>query len=406
MRFTRIAAGLVIVILGALPARAGDDNRTPGARLAEIEAAQKAVFEQFSAELQKVEQTEKAQAPLVERFHRSLRRNVEAAFDLARAYPSDPAAFEALKFVIMRNRAGPGDGSARALRMILERGDFRAAGQGNYLATVALTLRQYPDAEKVLRGVLDENPIRSERADACYWLAQYRFQQARLVRKLRAAPDEIKDYEKYTAAQPISEYLKEHDPDALEMESETLLERVVAEFGDVRTGDDPRTLGTVASGELFSRRNLQVGKTAPDIDGTDHEGNGLKLSDYRGKVVVLTFSGNWCGPCRGMYPQERKLVAELRDKPFALVSVDTDKDVATLRKSITAGEVTWRSWWDGGTDGPITTRWGVVSFPSIFVLDSAGVIRFKDVRGDDLDRAVATLLKERAAEKSGAKQTK
>ena len=181
---------------------------------------------------------------------------------------------------------------------------------------------------------------------------------------------------------------------------------MVAEFGDVPSGDDSRTLGTIASGELFSRRNLQVGVIAPEIDGMDHEGKAFKLSDFRGKVVVLTFSGNWCGPCRGMYPQERNLVAQQKDKPFALVSVDTDKDLATLKKSITDGEVTWRCWWDGGTDGPITTRWGVISFPSIFVLDNSGVIRFKDLRGDDLDRAVATLLREPSREKSGANGTK
>jgi thiol-disulfide isomerase/thioredoxin len=215
----------------------------------------------------------------------------------------------------------------------------------------------------------------------------------------------MRDYQKYTAAQPIAEFVNEHDPDALEMESEALLERVVAEFGDVRPEEEPRTLGTIASGELFSRRNLGVGKTAPEIDGFDHEGKRFKLSDYRGKVVVLTFSGNWCGPCRGMYPQERKLVADLKDKPFALVSVDTDEDVTTLTRSITTGEVTWRAWWDGGTVGPITTRWGVASFPSIFVLDSAGVVRFKDVRGDDLDRAVATLLKEVTPEINGANRT-
>ena len=170
---------------------AADDPRTLRARLAEIEAAQKAVFEQFSAETQKVGQTEEAQAAVVERFYLNLQKNVDAAIDLARAYPRDPAAFEALKFVILRNRAGPGDGSARALRMILERGDLRAAGQGNYHPTVALTLRQYTDAEKVLRGVLDENPIRAERASACYWLAEHLDQQARLVRKLRAKPEEM-----------------------------------------------------------------------------------------------------------------------------------------------------------------------------------------------------------------------
>jgi peroxiredoxin len=204
----------------------------------------------------------------------------------------------------------------------------------------------------------------------------------------------MKDYEKYLAAQPIAQFVSSHDPDALDKACEALLERVVAEFGDVKTGEEPRALGLIASGELFSRRNLQVGSPAPEIEGTDHEGRNFKLSDFRGKVVVLTFSGNWCGPCRGMYPQERLLVANLKDKAFALVSVNTDKDAKTVRHSIASGEITWRCWCDGGTDGPITTRWGIVSFPSIFVLDYSGVIRFKDVRGDDLDRAVMTLLGE------------
>jgi hypothetical protein len=95
-------------------------------------------------------------------------------------------------------------------------------------------------------------------------------------------------------------------------------------------------------------------------------------------------------------------VASLKDKPFALVSVNTDKDSDTLKKSIESGEITWRCWWDGGTDGPITTRWGVVSFPTIFVLDRAGAIRFKDVRGDELDRAVAALLRELPTGRTGA----
>jgi peroxiredoxin len=213
-----------------------------------------------------------------------------------------------------------------------------------------------------------------------------------MVRRLRERPGERKLYERYLAAAPIGEFVKEKDPEALDKASEAMLERAVAEFGDVTLPGYKRPLSELASGELFAARNLGVGKAAPEIEGVDHEGRPFKLSETRGKVVVLAFSGNWCGPCVGMYPQERALLEKFKDRPFTMVSVDTDEDVETLKRAIASGEVTWRCWWDEGTDGPITTRWGIVSFPSIFVLDRDGVIRFKEVRGDDLDRAVSGLL--------------
>jgi thiol-disulfide isomerase/thioredoxin len=116
--------------------------------------------------------------------------------------------------------------------------------------------------------------------------------------------------------------------------------------------------------------------------------------------VVLTFSGNWCGPCVGMYPQERELVAKLKGKPFAMVSVNTDAKVDTLKSSIASGEITWRCWWDGSA-GPIATRWGIEGFPTIFVLDPSGTIRFKNVRGDELDKAVDSLLGEASGGEPG-----
>ena len=210
-------------------------------------AAQKATSQRYSAELQKAQRTKEAQAPATERFLRELHINVEAAFALARANPGDPAAFEALKFVIRTNRAGPGDATARALKMVLEGKHVRDSDQRGYLAQVALPLVQYPDAERILRGVLEENPSFAERGQACFWLAYHLHYQARMVRKLRKKPDEMKDYEKYTAAQPIAQFVAEHDPDALEKASEALFERVVADFGDVKASDDTRTLGVIGA---------------------------------------------------------------------------------------------------------------------------------------------------------------
>jgi hypothetical protein len=57
--------------------------------------------------------------------------------------------------------------------------------------------------------------------------------------------------------------------------------------------------------------------------------------------------------------------------------------------------ITWRSFWDGGnTGGPIATQYDVHSWPTIYVLDARGVIRYKNVRGEELDKAVDALLKE------------
>jgi thiol-disulfide isomerase/thioredoxin len=135
-----------------------------------------------------------------------------------------------------------------------------------------------PEAESLLRAVLSEHPNRYDRAQACHMLAIYWY--------------------------------------------------------------DKRPLGVIADGELFALRHLSVGKAPPDISGHDHEGKPLALSNYRGNVVVVTFSGNWCGPCVGMYPQERELVAKMKDKSFALLSVNTDANVETLKKSIAAGDIT------------------------------------------------------------------
>jgi peroxiredoxin len=215
-----------------------------------------------------------------------------------------------------------------------------------------------------------------------------------MVRKLRDRPGDQKDYERYVAAAPIGQLVREKEPDSLDKASEALLERAAGEFGDVRLNGQGRPLSVIAGGELFAMRNLVVGKIAPMIEGLDQEGKPFKLSETRGKVVVLTFSGNWCGPCVGMYPQERALLVKFKDRPFAMVSVNTDQDIETLRKAIASGEITWRCWWDGRT-GPVTEHWGVMQFPAIFLLDEDGVIRAKpNHQSESLAKMVEDLLDE------------
>jgi len=96
-----------------------------------------------------------------------------------------------------------------------------------------------------------------------------------------------------------------------------------------------------------------------------------------------------------MYPHERSLVKRLAGKPFALLGVNSDKDREVLKEVMAKEEITWRSWWDGGsTRGPIASQYNVSGWPTIYVLDDKGVIRYKGVRGEAMDKAVDTLLAE------------
>lgn len=100
-----------------------------------------------------------------------------------------------------------------------------------------------------------------------------------------------------------------------------------------------------------------------------------------------------------MYPHERSLVKRLADKPFALLGINSDRDREALKETVAKEEITWRSWWDGGSiEGPIATKWDVEGWPTVYVLDARGVIRFTHAHGEKLDEAVDALLKELEAD--------
>ena len=95
-----------------------------------------------------------------------------------------------------------------------------------------------------------------------------------------------------------------------------------------------------------------------------------------------------------MYPHERSLVKRLKDSPFALLGINSDSNREALKETLEEESITWRSWYDGPPNGPIAKAWNVQGWPTIYVLDHEGKIRYRDVRGEAMDKAVDTLLKE------------
>jgi peroxiredoxin len=150
-------------------------------------------------------------------------------------------------------------------------------------------------------------------------------------------------------------------------------------------------------GASFMVRALTVGKTAPEMTGQDLAGSSFRLSDYRGKVVVVTFSADWCAICRSQHPYLRLMQELYANWPFAILGVETGAAETVQRLKAQHG-LEFRSVWDGtGGDagrGQITTAWNVLGWPTTYVLDADGVIRFVDLRDEDLLKGVRQLLAE------------
>lgn len=99
-----------------------------------------------------------------------------------------------------------------------------------------------------------------------------------------------------------------------------------------------------------------------------------------------------------MVPHERSLVEKYKDKPFALIGVNFDNSKEEMRKVQEANKINWRSFYDG-QEGPIGKKWAIQFLPTIYVIDHKGIIRYKNVRGDEMDKGIETLVKEAVADK-------
>jgi thiol-disulfide isomerase/thioredoxin len=281
---------------------------------------------------------------------------------LAENYPNSPSALGALSFLVRQGTAtidvqgAAWQAKEQALDFVLKRhlNDPRVIEIFGRLSVSLPSAK----AESLLRTAMAECPDQAMRASACMSLARYLETQGRNHKQLRALKDKSRltnverGYKLF--AGPYLEYKCPYDRDKTNAEIERLLARIIDEYPDARpaTGEGTRTYAEKARAMLFELKHLRPGKTAPDIEGRDADGTKFRLSDYQGKVILLTFSANWCPPCHELYPLERELAAKFKDEAFALLSVTMDERVDTLKSSLASGEITWRCWWDG-VDGPI-----------------------------------------------------
>jgi thiol-disulfide isomerase/thioredoxin len=146
---------------------------------------------------------------------------------------------------------------------------------------------------------------------------------------------------------------------------------------------------------LFAIERLQIGMVAPDLAGYDVNGNKIKLSQFRGNVVMIVFWATWCVPCMEMLPHERELVTKLEGKPFTLLGISVDQDLPLLKQTVRKERITWPTIHDPpNSSDSIAAKWRIDSFPTIFVLDHKGVIRYRDLMPFQIEATVHSLLLE------------
>jgi peroxiredoxin len=125
--------------------------------------------------------------------------------------------------------------------------------------------------------------------------------------------------------------------------------------------------------ENAGEKAIQDRKPAPDFMLTDAKGALIKLSDYKGRVVLLNFWATWCGPCKIEIPWFVEFQNKYKDRGLAVLGVSMDEDGwQTVRPFIAAQNMNYRV--AIGTD-QVTRRYGgIASLPTTFIIDQEGKI--------------------------------
>jgi AhpC/TSA family len=282
-----ILGGSLALLLGLAAAAAQSDGPKKPATPAE---QYRAILKEYQVAASGGDGTDEGRKKVIAQVDK-LRDGIAQKFlDLAKKNPADPIAVDALTQAIwmVNYNSFPSGGKespgSKAMTLLL-RDHVPSDKLGPICLRITLGFRA--EHEVFLRTILEKNPHKYAQALACLGLAQFLNNRMQRLDQIKEQPELAREYESRFGKDLLKE-LQRQDRAAVAKEIEALFERAGAEYGNEKIPFDG-TVGAKVKAELFEFRHLQVGKAAPDIEGEDQDGKRFKLSDYRGKVILIDF---------------------------------------------------------------------------------------------------------------------
>ena len=147
-------------------------------------------------------------------------------------------------------------------------------------------------------------------------------------------------------------------------------------------------------GKMERMKAVAIGKQYTDFGLETPEGELLKVSDvHNGSVLLIDFWASWCGPCRRANPEVVEIYNTYHDQGFEILGVSLDRDTADWVKAIADDQLTWmhisdlKYWNSEGAE-----LYGVPAIPHTVLIDKDGIITAKNLHGDELRKAIESLL--------------